>query len=209
MIKKLLAVTLLLWTLPHESSAAIKNEYLGEITVHVEGATRTKERYIEFLVEKCLKKENYKSWEAVDAGALGQCVSNSRLFKKVDVQVKRPAINVTIEERWTLIPIPNFYASEGKQSAGVFIVETNFLGYGKTMGIGGAVSTEGNTLSLFYRDPAVDFSNYTLRAMADWSSKELDLYRAQRSFTGTGGKRRDCSSLRGIRSRQPWNCPCC
>ncbi len=176
MIKRLLIITPLLWILPYESSAAIKNEYLGEITVHVEGATRTKERYVEFLLEKCLEKENYKSWKDVDASVLGQCVSNSRLFKKVDVQVNQPEIDISIADRWTLIPVPNFYASEGKRSAGVFIFETNLLGYGKTVGVGGAVSTEGNTLSLFYRDPAVNFSDYTLRVLASKSSNELDLY---------------------------------
>jgi outer membrane protein assembly factor BamA len=176
MIRRLLIITSLLWILPHETFATIKNEYLGDVTVHIEGATRTKEHYIEFLVKKCLEKEKYKSWESVDAGALGQCVSNSRLFKKVEVQVKQTEIDVTIAERWTLIPIPNFYATKGQRSAGAFIFETNFLGYGKTVGAGGAVSTTGNTFSLFYRDPTVNFSNYTLSVVANRSSNELDLY---------------------------------
>ena len=176
MFKKLLVTTLILWIFPHESSALIKNQYLGEITVNLEGAKRTKQRYMESLVEKCLKKGDYKSWETVDAEALRQCITNAKLFSKVEVQVNKSEIDIKILERWTLIPVPNFYASDGKSSDGMFVFESNFLGYGKTLGVGGSISTEGNSFSLLYLDPSVNFTNYTFRMRAYRSSSELDTY---------------------------------
>ena len=149
-----------------EAVALIKNEYLGDIAVTVAGATRTKERFVESLAKKCLKKGDYRSWETVDAGALSQCISNSRLFRSVDVVLGAAELKVTVNERWTLIPVPYVYSSNDKRAAGLFIFESNLLGYGKTVSAGGSVATEGNSFSLMYSDPAVNFSDHTLFVMA-------------------------------------------
>ena len=160
----------------HTISASIKNAYLGKIDVRVEGAERTKNITVESLVEKCLEKENYKSWESIDINMLGQCISNSRLFESVQVRVNMPEIVVTVEDRWTLIPVPLAYSIDRKRLIGLLVIDSNFLGYGKTAGISGAVSTDGNTFSLFYLDPSIDFSNFTIRTTFNQSSNELDHY---------------------------------
>jgi outer membrane protein assembly factor BamA len=170
----ILAFTICL--IPIEAVALIRNEYLGDIAVTVAGATRTKERFVESLVEECLKKGNYRNWETVNAGALSQCINNSRLFRSVDVVVGAAEIKVTIDERWTLIPVPYVYSSNDKRSAGLFLFESNLFGYGKTVAVGGSVATEGNSFSLMYSDPAVNFSNHTLSVMAFRSNAELDSY---------------------------------
>ena len=122
---------------PLEALALIKNEYLGDIAVTVAGATRTKERFVESLVEKCLKKGDFRSWDTVDAGALSQCISNSRLFRSVDVVVGAAELKVTVADRWTLIPVPYVYSSNDRRAAGLFVFESNLLGYGKTVSVGG------------------------------------------------------------------------
>jgi outer membrane protein assembly factor BamA len=172
----LLALACTLCLIPLETLALIKNEYLGDITVTVAGATRTKERFVESLAEKCLKKGDYRSWETVDAEALSQCISNSRLFRSVDVAVGAAELKVTVDERWTLIPVPYVYSSNDKRAAGLFLFESNLLGYGKTVAAGGSVATEGNSFSLMYSDPAVNFSDHTLSIMAFRSNAELDSY---------------------------------
>lgn len=176
MIKRFAVLSALVWIFPLEVSAAIKNDYLGDISVSVDGAARTKPRVIESLVEKCLEKKGYKTWEAVNADEVSQCLRNSRLFKKVEVKIEQSSIHITVADRWTLIPMPSFYASDGKRSAGVFVFDSNFLGYGKTVSVGGAVSTEGNTFSLMYMDPTVNFTNYTFSIMANRSDTEVDAY---------------------------------
>ncbi len=176
LFQKIFITICFLLLVPQMSSALIRNEYLGEVMVSVEGNTRSKPQLIESLVMRCLEEGSFKSWDAVDAAALEQCIKNSRLFYEVGVEVKHPEINVRIKDRWTLIPLPMAYASNGKRSAGVFVFDSNFLGYGKTVGAGGSVSTEGYTFSLFYSDPSVNFSDYTLRISAMRSSAEYDAY---------------------------------
>lgn len=171
----MIATTILLIT-PRESFAAISNKYLGEVTVSLEGAKRTKPRYVEALVKFCLEKGAYRTWESIDQTALGQCIKNSRVFASVDVAVTRPEIKVTVSDRWTLLPIPSVYASDGKRSVGVFLFDSNSFGIGKIVGVGGAVSTEGNTFSLMYRDPWVMFTDFTFSAVASRSSTELNAY---------------------------------
>jgi outer membrane protein assembly factor BamA len=175
---------IILMMLTRPSSSSITDAYLGEINVLVKGAIRTKDRTVESLVEKCLEKENYKSWESIDTRKLEQCIGNSRLFEQVEVRVNKPVIDVTVEDRWTLIPVPIAYAVNGKRSIGAFIVDSNFLGYGKTMGVGGAVSTDGNTFTLFYRDPSVNFGNVTIRTSVNQSAGEFDHYQGNNIIYG-------------------------
>ncbi len=176
MTGKLFLVCLGLSLFALDAGATIKSKDLGDIEVKMEGAKRTKPRLVESLVEKCIEKEGFKTWDAVDGARLGQCISNTRLFKKVEVRVNRPEIDVTIIDRWTLIPMPNFYTSDGKRSAGIFLFDSNFLGYGKIMGVGGSVSTEGNTFSLMYSDQSVNFSDYAATLMAYRSNVETEAY---------------------------------
>ena len=171
----MIATTVLLIT-PRESAAAISNEYLGEVTVSLEGAKRTRPRYVESLIKYCLEKGDYRTWDSIDQAALGQCIKNTRVFESVDVAITQPEIKVTVSDRWTLIPIPSAYSSNGKRSVGAFLFESNFLGIGKTVGAGGSLSTEGSTFSLMYFDPWVRFTNFTLNAIASRSSTELDAY---------------------------------
>jgi len=178
-IKSIVKITfflmiLMMWT--QTTSASITNASLGEINVHVEGAQRTKDRTVESLVGKCLEKENYKSWESIDSTVLGQCLSNSQLFESVEVRVHKPDIDVTVEDRWTLVPGLFAYSIDQKRSIGAAIIDSNFLGYGKTVGVSGAVSTDGNSFSLFYLDPSINFSNFTVRTAFNQSSTELDQY---------------------------------
>jgi outer membrane protein assembly factor BamA len=176
MIRNIAIVLALVWIFPRTASALIQNTTLGEISVSVEGASRTKPSYVESLVEKCLEKGDYRTWSAIDSGEMAQCIRNARLFKKVDVKVEKPRITVSLTDRWTLIPMPNFYASDGKRSAGLFVFDSNFLGYGKTVSLGGAHSTEGNTFSLMYSDPSVNFSDLSSTVMVYRSNTETEAY---------------------------------
>ncbi len=176
MRSQLLIFVICLTLFPGYSEALVKNAFLGEISVAVEGATRTKPLFVESLVRNCLARGESRTWQSVDPEAMGQCLRNTRLFSRVAVQVREPEIIVQIVDRWTLIPIPNIYASDGKRSAGIFVYESNFLGYGKTLGGGGALSTEGNTFSLMYMDHAVQFTDYTFKIFVVRSSDDNEAY---------------------------------
>lgn len=162
--------------LAHTTFGSINNAYLGEINVHAVGAKKTKEITIASLVKKCLEKEDYKSWELIDNGRLEQCLYNSRLFESVEVHINKPEIDVTVEEQWSLIPAPVAYSADGKRSFGVYLIDSNFLGYGKTAEVGGTMSTEGNTFTLFYLDPSVCFTDSTIQTAFNQSATERDQY---------------------------------
>jgi len=176
MSEKLITITLVMLLIPGIASALICNPYLGEVSVKVAGATRTKPQFMESLVRSCLERGGYQTWDSVDPAAMGQCLGNSRLFSKVEVEVAPPQIAVLVAERWTLIAIPNAYASGDKRSFGVFVREANLFGYGKQVGIGGAVSTEGNSFFLMYMDPGVGFTDYTCKVFAFRSAAEREAY---------------------------------
>jgi outer membrane protein assembly factor BamA len=176
-ILKAISFFIILMMIAFPSYASVKNTYLGEVHVHIEGAERTKDRTVEFLVEQCLSKENYKNWEQVDPAGLGQCISNSRLFESVKVRAKKPDIFVLVVDRWTLLPGLTGYSINGNSLIGAVIVDTNFLGYAKKVEAIGAWSTEGNTFILAYVDPMVNFSKATLQMSINESIMELDQYR--------------------------------
>lgn len=63
-------------------------------------------------------------------------------------------IEIKVHEKWTIIPIPLFTSNGNKLSAGIYVLETNFLGFGNTIFTGGSISTAGNSAILGFVDPA-------------------------------------------------------
>lgn len=64
-------------------------------------------------------------------------------------------IEIRVVEKWTIIPIPIFMSNRNRLSAGLFILETNFLGMGTTIFTGGSLSTAGNSAIFGFVDPAI------------------------------------------------------
>lgn len=64
-------------------------------------------------------------------------------------------IEIHVVEKWTIIPIPLFTSNGNRLSAGLFLLETNFLGFGTTVFTGGSISTAGNSAILGFIDPAL------------------------------------------------------
>ncbi|ABC80929.1 POTRA domain-containing protein [Anaeromyxobacter dehalogenans] len=106
-----------------------------------------------------------------DAAALEQRLLNLRLFKGVRV-TPRPdgaggvALEVDVQERWTLLPIPMFTSSGGETGGGLLLVETNLFGWGKQLVAGGTLSTRGATGMAGYWDRAVAGTRWTVDAFA-------------------------------------------
>ncbi len=63
-------------------------------------------------------------------------------------------IHIDLRDKWTLIPIPIVAVSKGESwSAGVLAIESNLLGYYKTLGLGFFYGSQGATFLSFYVDP--------------------------------------------------------
>ncbi|ACG72448.1 surface antigen variable number repeat protein [Anaeromyxobacter sp. K] len=106
-----------------------------------------------------------------DAAALEQRLLNLRLFKGVRV-TPRPAgeggvaLEVDVQERWTLLPIPMFTSSGGETGGGLLLLESNLFGWGKQLMAGGTLSTRGAAGMAGYWDREVAGTRWTADAFA-------------------------------------------
>lgn len=153
MIARSLACTLLACIL---STTAVADDGRRIRRVEVTGNSRTATTY----VQRALGVGPGDPFDPAAVPRLEQRVSNLRLFKSVRVEPVPDGdgavvLRVTVEERWTLVPIPVVTATRGNVGGGLFVRESNLFGRGKQLGAGGIVSTRGTSASAFYRDPGV------------------------------------------------------
>jgi Surface antigen variable number repeat len=108
-----------------------------------------------------------------------QRVLNLRLFRDVTVTPEprggQVDLSIRVVERWTLLPVPFVGASSRGLRAGAFVLESNLLGWNKTLVAGGIYSGEGPSAFALYRDPGVGGSRALLRS----SLRYGDLLREQ------------------------------
>ena len=175
----LTVLAMCLFALPSNSSAGHADGALGDVEVTVQGNERTKRGYMIALAHRCLERLEPVSWETVNVEAIRQCIYDSRLFSEVSVEVSSPELKIQVHERWTLIPIPYFRLSDSQSSVGGFVVESNFMGRGKILVLGGMVGSEGAFYSVIYKDPSVLFSKWKL------DLKALRLISKQRVYDGS------------------------
>jgi outer membrane protein assembly factor BamA len=138
--------------------------------IKVYGNSKTQTSYIIELTQKCINKENRK----VSNKMLSQCLLNTKLFSKVSVKRVKNQIVVTVEDRWTLIPIPNIKSGSAGNSIGLFVLDSNFLGRGKTTVLGGSIGAGQNTYFLLLKDPSLNYSNWTLNMRLFAQNKEFE-----------------------------------
>ena len=153
----------LLLGIPSLGLANNKNliENLDKIEVRINQTKRTKQSLIKDLVYDCIEDERMDTWQEVVPETIEQCLLNSKLFSRVTATVDVPVIQVEVDERWTLLPIPYMYSSGDDYTFGLFLMENNLFGLGKKGGIGGNISANGNSFFLFYFDPSINFSDWS------------------------------------------------
>ncbi|HYG66937.1 MAG TPA: BamA/TamA family outer membrane protein [Anaeromyxobacteraceae bacterium] len=130
-----------------------------------------------------LKELGVRPGDAYDGGAdvLAQRLLNLRLFTSARV-VAQPAsedtvtLEVAVEERWTLLPIPMFTSSGNDTSAGIFLLESNLGGWGKVLALGGQIGDRKRSVFAAYRDPSVAGSRFTAGASVGWADDRAERY---------------------------------
>ncbi len=132
--------------------------------IQVQGNVRT-ERHV---IVRALGVRPGDRISDAELGELRQHLLNLRLFQEVEI-ARRPdgegvVLEVSVKERWTLIPIPIAGASAGAFRAGVAVLESNLLGRHKLLVVSGLYSSRGPTAFLMYRDPALLGSRAVLSA---------------------------------------------
>ncbi len=86
-------------------------------------------------------------------------LKKKNIFSSIELKYLHSENHVIIEihivEKWSIIPIPLFTSNGNKLSAGLYVLETNFLGFGTTIFTGGSISTAGNSVIFGFVDPAL------------------------------------------------------
>jgi outer membrane protein assembly factor BamA len=80
-------------------------------------------------------------------------IFNPEITVETNINGLDAVITVNVIDRWTLIPIPIFsFSQNGAWNIGVLGIESNLLGYYKTLGLGFFYGSEGWSLLSFYTD---------------------------------------------------------
>ena len=160
-----------------------------EISISVSGNKRTRTSYIENIVNDYLARNNIDSTINVDAERLKDLIVDKELFSEVDVNIVGNRIDIKVKDRWTLIPIPIATAQSGQDTMfGLFVMETNLFGYGKTGILGGLFSQSQSSFFAMYQDPEVAFTNWMFGAQVSSSQKIDYLYDGEEKVFGDNRK---------------------
>jgi outer membrane protein assembly factor BamA len=142
----------------------------------VRGNERTETDYIAKLAQTCIEEKSGLSLlPDAQLSTLEQCLMNAKIFAKVSTQFVGTKIRIEVEEKWTLIPAPFFQSSGSTRKFGLLVFETNFLGQGLTLALGGNSSNRGNGFFGFFTDPSLFSTQYFVSLSA---SKDATIYEA-------------------------------
>jgi hypothetical protein len=127
--------------------------------IRIEGLSRTRPAVVEQWID-CTAGQMLSTCDLSEAR---ERIYRLGIFAEVDVaMIDRDAgveVVVTIDEKWTLYPVPVLWYSPGTEMAGVILVEANALGYNKGVAIGGVTSNRGWYTIAGYNDPNIGFTN--------------------------------------------------
>jgi outer membrane protein assembly factor BamA len=114
----------------------------------------------------------------IDPDAVKQSLLKSGIFSEAGLDVEiadgTAAVTVQVREKWTFIPIPSGYYGSGGWSAGLDLLEYNFLGLRKTLVIGGSDSNLGVSGTIAYIDPRFLRSRTSFKAFASYGNANVE-----------------------------------
>jgi outer membrane protein assembly factor BamA len=134
-----------------------------------------------------------------DLAEVRQRLMNTKLFQDVDITGEGGNVRIRVRERWTLFPVPYVSSSSRGTQGGIFLLESNLLGRGKTLVVGGAYATWGLSGLGLYIDPSVGGTRATLRATANYVDSQRERRVDDRVVFEYEDKRVEGSVLGGYR----------
>ncbi len=156
-----------------------------QVKISVSGNERTESNFIFRLTETCIEDQGAQGLENVDPDQLKERIINSKLFSEVEISNDASELLVVVKERWSLIPIPIINSESGKETTfGLFVMERNFLGIGKTVALGGTTSSENGMMFIMYEDPAVLSTNWKIKFNLGTSKNQIFLYDGEDEIDG-------------------------
>jgi hypothetical protein len=126
--------------------------------IRVEGLVRTRP----IVVNQWITCRTGTMLSQCDLALIREQIYRLGIFAAVDVAMidRNDGVEIvfTIDEKWTLYPVPVLWYSPGTEMAGAILVEANALGYNKGAAIGGVVSNRGWYTIAGYNDPNIGFT---------------------------------------------------
>jgi len=174
-----------------------------EPQLNVQGNTKTTLGFLNARVHDCLDEQGAQRWDDVDNDELRQCILDTRVFSEVDLKLTPPVLELTVKERWTIIPIPFVYAQRDSKRYGLFVYDSNFLGRGKQAVAGGSTGNRGNTLFVLYRDPSVLYGKWTALAKYKIGQEDYLRYQGETEINGYSEKEHNAELRLGYKI-SPW-----
>jgi hypothetical protein len=108
----------------------------------------------------------------IDPEAAKQSLMKSGIFSAADISASvdagKAVVTVSIREKWTFIPVPSLSFGSDGWSAGLSVLEFNFLGLRKTLVVSGSASNLGLDGVVAYSDPRFLHSKSSFRAFASY-----------------------------------------
>ncbi|WP_455210318.1 hypothetical protein [Kaarinaea lacus] len=174
-----------------------------EPQLKIKGNEKTKRSYLKARVNECLEEQDVLQWNDVDSDELRQCILDSRVFSEVEVNIDAPLVELTVKERWTVIPIPFVRAQRDSNRFGFFLFDSNFLGRGKQAVIGASTGNRGNTFFTLYRDPSISYSKWTGLLKFKKGQEDYLRYELENEIDGYSEKE-DTGEIRVGYKPSPW-----
>ncbi|MDC7241927.1 MAG: hypothetical protein PQJ50_16350 [Spirochaetales bacterium] len=109
-------------------------------------------------------------------------IFNPEITVNTEIDGNLADIEIILKDRWTLIPIPVFSIDQnGEWRAGVLAIESNILGFNKTLGLGFFFGSEGWSFLNFYADDAFLGSRFELTSSINLGLNETTDQQADES----------------------------
>jgi hypothetical protein len=113
---------------------------IGEVSVT--GIKRTKPH----VAEQPLRQFIGRDGGSLDLDEVRAAVMDTGILEPVSVEVRDTLLLVEVEEKWSILPLPLFFADSGGISAGAALLDTNSFGLRDTLLVGGLYGGEKNWL---------------------------------------------------------------
>ncbi len=146
-------------------------------SIDFEGNRRTKET----VLRTAVAAQPGDRFDAQTAEEMEDDLKSLGLFSSVEIE-SRPvpgdlggvAVLVTVEERWSIVPIPFFASGSSGFTGGLFVFEGNLLGYNKQLIAGGTYASDGFGGLLVYSDPALFGSDWLLATSVNAGRQDVE-----------------------------------
>ena len=141
----ILVISSMFFTLPLWSQEVEANNVLDGIitSIEISGLRRTRPHVAMYPLERFLGRQGSElDLNEVYAAVIGMGTLEPLAVELVEAE-EGFILHVTVEEKWSIFPVPLIMAGSGETSFGLFLADANAFGLGNQIALGGMYSSTG------------------------------------------------------------------